>query len=27
VIQGLEGEATPTLDALAQHKWPEFPNR
>lgn len=27
VIQGLEGEATPTLDALTQHKWPDFPNR
>ena len=26
VIQGLEGEATPTLTALTQHKWPEFPN-
>ena len=27
VIQGLEGEDTPTLTALTQHKWPEFPNR
>ena len=26
VIQGLEGEETPTLTALAQHKWPAFPN-
>ena len=27
VIQGLQGEPTPTLTSLAQHKWPEFPNR
>jgi soluble lytic murein transglycosylase-like protein len=27
VIQGLEGEQTPTLTSLAQHKWPEFPSR
>ncbi len=27
VIQSLEGEDTPTLTALTQHKWPEFPNR
>jgi soluble lytic murein transglycosylase-like protein len=27
VIQGLEGEQTPTLTSLAQHKWPDFPNR
>ena len=27
VIQGLKGEATPTLTALAQHKWPDFPTR
>jgi soluble lytic murein transglycosylase-like protein len=27
VIQGLEGEATPTLTSLAQHKWPDFPIR
>ncbi|HTG63525.1 MAG TPA: lytic transglycosylase domain-containing protein [Sphingomicrobium sp.] len=27
VIQGLEGEETPTLTSLAQHKWPAFPNR
>jgi soluble lytic murein transglycosylase len=27
VIQGLEGEQTPTLTALAQHKWPDFPNK
>jgi soluble lytic murein transglycosylase len=27
VIQGLEGEQTPTLTALVQHKWPDFPNR
>ena len=27
VIQGLEGQQTPTLTALAQHKWPDFPNR
>jgi len=26
VIQGLEGEETPTLTSLAQHKWPAFPN-
>jgi soluble lytic murein transglycosylase len=27
VIQGLKGEPTPTLNALAQHKWPDFPAR
>ena len=27
VIQGLEGEQTPTLTSLVQHKWPEFPSR
>ena len=27
VIQGLEGEETPTLTSLVQHKWPAFPNR
>jgi len=27
VIQGLEGEATPTLTSLVQHKWPDFPSR
>ena len=27
VIQGLEGEATPTLTSLTQHKWPDFPTR
>ena len=27
VIQGLEGEQTPTLTSLAQHKWPDFPSR
>ena len=27
VIQGLKGEQTPTLNSLAQHKWPEFPGR
>ena len=27
VIQGLEGEATPTLTSLTQHKWPDFPSR
>ncbi len=27
VIQGLKGEATPTLTSLAQHKWPDFPAR
>ena len=27
VIQGLEGEETPTLTSLTQHRWPEFPNR
>jgi soluble lytic murein transglycosylase-like protein len=27
VIQGLKGEATPTLNALAQHKWPDFPSK
>jgi soluble lytic murein transglycosylase len=27
VIQGLRGEPTPTLSALAQHKWPDFPAR
>jgi hypothetical protein len=26
VIQGLEGEETPTLTSLAQHKWPAYPN-
>ena len=26
VIQGLEGEETPTLTSLVQHKWPAFPN-
>jgi len=25
VIQGLKGEPTPTLTALAEHKWPDFP--
>jgi len=27
VIQGLQGEQTPTLTSLVQHKWPDFPNR
>ncbi len=27
VIQGLQGVPTPTLTALAQHKWPDFPNK
>ncbi len=27
VIQGLQGNQTPTLTALAQHKWPDFPNK
>jgi soluble lytic murein transglycosylase-like protein len=27
VIQGLEGEQTPTLTSLSQHKWPDFPTR
>jgi soluble lytic murein transglycosylase-like protein len=27
VIQGLEGEPTPTLTSLVQHKWPDFPSR
>jgi soluble lytic murein transglycosylase-like protein len=27
VIQGLEGEPTPTLTSLTQHKWPDFPNK
>lgn len=27
VIQGLEGEQTPTLTSLVQHKWPDFPTR
>ena len=27
VIQGLEGTPTPTLTSLAQHKWPDFPQR
>jgi soluble lytic murein transglycosylase-like protein len=27
VIQGLEGEQTPTLTSLVQHKWPDFPNK
>ena len=27
VIQGLEGEQTPTLTSLVQHKWPDFPGR
>lgn len=27
VIQGLEGEQTPTLTSLVQHKWPDFPAR
>ena len=27
VIQGLQGQATPTLTALAQRKWPDFPQR
>jgi soluble lytic murein transglycosylase-like protein len=27
VIQGLQGQSTPTLTALAQHKWPDFPQR
>ncbi len=27
VIQGLKGEDTPTLTALAQHEWPDFPTR
>lgn len=27
VYQGLEGAPTPTLTAVAQHKWPEFPAR
>jgi len=27
VIQGLQGEPTPTLTSLVQHKWPEFPNK
>ncbi|MFL6756998.1 MAG: lytic transglycosylase domain-containing protein [Sphingomicrobium sp.] len=27
VIQGLQGQPTPTLTALAQHKWPDFPSR
>ncbi|MCF2514170.1 lytic transglycosylase domain-containing protein [Sphingomonas sp. G124] len=27
VIQGLEGAETPTLTALVQHKWPDFPQR
>jgi soluble lytic murein transglycosylase-like protein len=27
VIQGLQGEPTPTLTALAQHKWPDFPTK
>jgi soluble lytic murein transglycosylase len=27
VIQGLKNETTPTLTALAQHKWPEFPTK
>ena len=27
VIQGLKGEPTPTLTALAQHKWPDFPSK
>lgn len=26
VIQGLKGEPSPTLTALAQHKWPAFPS-
>ncbi|HEU0311089.1 MAG TPA: lytic transglycosylase domain-containing protein [Sphingomicrobium sp.] len=26
VIQGLKGEPTPALTALAEHKWPEFPS-
>jgi soluble lytic murein transglycosylase-like protein len=27
VIQGLEGEQTPTLTSLVQHKWPDFPSK
>jgi soluble lytic murein transglycosylase-like protein len=27
VIQGLEGEQTPTLTSLSQHKWPDFPSQ
>lgn len=27
VIQGLQGQETPTLTALAQHKWPDFPSK
>ncbi len=27
VIQGLQGEPTPTLTSLVQHQWPAFPNR
>jgi soluble lytic murein transglycosylase len=27
VIQGLEGEPTPTLTSLVQHKWPDFPTK
>jgi soluble lytic murein transglycosylase-like protein len=27
VIQGLQGQPTPTLTALAQHKWPDFPSK
>ena len=27
VIQGLKGEPTPTLSALAEHKWPDFPTK
>lgn len=26
VIQGLQGQPTPTLTSLAQHKWPDFPS-
>jgi soluble lytic murein transglycosylase-like protein len=26
VYQGLDGEPTPTLGALAQHRWPAFPD-
>jgi hypothetical protein len=27
VYQGLEGEPTTTLSAMAQHRWPAFPDR
>ena len=27
VIQGLEGEETPTLTSLVEHKWPAFPQK